>query len=217
MPTAARPPSTAWRRSFFDDLLKTTGLSKERLFIVPGNHDVNRAKIGVAARMMAPNLNSRDAVNQVLGDAAARRAFLERFEGYAAFLRDYLGHLPFDDEGYFYVRRLDLAGQQVAVLGLNSAWLAQGGEEDRNKLALGERQVRAALDAATEANLCIALLHHPFEWLRDCDRDDNEALLKEKCDFVLHGHLHRTGLACVRRPRLVRHDHWRGGRLRGTH
>ena len=194
------PAEYGLARAFFDDLLEATGLPKERLFVVPGNHDVDRKRIGFLARQAAPTLTTRDAINDLLGDAAARRAFLERFDGYAAFLRDYLGGPPLDGERYFYVRRLELAGQQVAVLGLNSAWLAQGGEEDRNRLALGERQVRAAIEAAEGAGVRIALLHHPFEWLRDCDRDDSEALLKEKCDFVLHGHLHRTGLVCVRDP-----------------
>jgi hypothetical protein len=49
----------------------------------------------------------------------------------------YFDHLAFDDKGY-YVHRLRLAGRRVTVLGLNSAWLAQGGEEDRGGLALGE-------------------------------------------------------------------------------
>ena len=65
----------------------------------------------------------------------------------------------------------------MAVLGLNSAWLARGGDEDRLKLALGERQVRAALDDALDADLRLALLHHPFDWLRDFDRKECQALL----------------------------------------
>src|SRR5512136_1761631 len=30
---------------FFDPILKVTGLSKDRLFLVPGNHDVNWSEI----------------------------------------------------------------------------------------------------------------------------------------------------------------------------
>ncbi len=114
-------------------------------------------------------------------------------------LRDYFeGHLVFDEHGAF-VRRLDLADRRVAVLGLNSAWLSAR-DEEYGRLALGERQVRQALEAAGEADLRIALLHHPFEWFQEFDRNDCEALLMQDCDFVLHGHLHRTGLLRLAMP-----------------
>jgi hypothetical protein len=52
---------------------------------------------------------------------------------------------------YFCVKFPDLPGPSVAILGLNSAWLSYGGEEDYGKLALGERQVREALARAERA------------------------------------------------------------------
>jgi len=65
------PAEYALTRAFFDDLLEATGLARERLFPVPGNHDVDRGKIGVVANMLASKVSTREAVNQVLGDAAA--------------------------------------------------------------------------------------------------------------------------------------------------
>jgi 3',5'-cyclic AMP phosphodiesterase CpdA len=203
---SGKPAEYNLARTFFDDLLQTTSLGTDRLFLVPGNHDVDRKRIGVTAELLGPTLSTRDAINKVLDDAATRHTFMKRFEGYAAFVDDYLGsYSAFNDEavdveGYFYTQCLNLAGQQIAILGLNSAWLAQGGEEDRNKLVLGERQVRAALDDAKDADLCIALLHHPFDWLRDFDRADAQALLYDECDFVLHGHMHQVGLLQARTP-----------------
>jgi hypothetical protein len=194
------PAEYALARAFFDELLAATRLSRQQLFPVPGNHDVDRKRIGLIAKEMGPKLTTREAVNDVLADSDARRAFMRRFAGYRAFVADHLGHIPFDDEDYFFVSHLDLAGCRLAVLGLNSAWRAQGGDEDRGRLALGERQVRKALDATRGADLRLAVLHHPFEWLSDFDREDGEALLARECDFVLHGHLHRTGLTLQQTP-----------------
>ncbi len=39
------------------------------------------------------------------------------------------------------------------------------------------------------ADLRIALMHHPFEWLADFDREVCEPLLMERCDFILRGHV----------------------------
>jgi 3',5'-cyclic AMP phosphodiesterase CpdA len=203
---SGKPQEYDLARAFLDDLLAVTTLGKDRLFLVPGNHDVDRGRISRGARGIAASLTDRGSANAVLADAGDRGLMLARFHGYREFVNGYLGpHLTFGDEaldgeGYFYVRNLKLAGQRIAVLGLNSAWLAQGGDEDRGRLALGERQMRAALDAAADADLRIAAMHHPFDWLRDFDRADAEALLCAGCDFVLHGHMHQVGLLQTRTP-----------------
>ncbi len=195
------PEEYALAKQFLDELLEATDLPKTRLFIVPGNHDVDRKAITRIAATTVSLLDNRQAVNEVLAADEDRSLMLHRFNAYAQFVGDYLaGHLPFDDKHYFYVRSLDLADRRVAVLGLNSAWLAYGGDKDRGRLVLGERQVRQALRVAENADVRIALLHHPFDWLRDFDREDCEALLVDKCDFILHGHLHRTGLLSLKTP-----------------
>ena len=190
---AGQAAEYALARRFFDDLLQTTGLGKEHLFLVPGNHDVDRRLITLPAQATADQLKDRESTNQVLGHAQNRRLMFDRFKGYAKFTREYLGgHLPFSNERYFYVRTLALAGLQVAVLGLNTAWLCASDEDKAKGLLIGERQARAALEAADGAGLKIALLHHPFDWLREFDQNDSAAMLVDGCDFILHGHLHQT-------------------------
>jgi hypothetical protein len=80
----------------------------------------------------------------------------------------------------------------IAILCLNSAWLCASDEDEAHKLLLGEHQVRVGLDKAKGAALKIVLLHHPFEHLREFDRRTSSALLSDNCDFILHGHLHRS-------------------------
>jgi formylglycine-generating enzyme required for sulfatase activity/predicted MPP superfamily phosphohydrolase len=194
------PEEYALAGQFFDELLKATGLPKTRLFTVPGNHDVDRQAISRGAKAIASSLDSRQAVDEVLTAAVDRRLIFRKFNYYADFVSGYFGgRLVFDDEHYFYVQPLDLADRRVAVLGLNSAWLSMS-DREFGRLVLGERQVRQALEAARDADLRIALLHHPFDWLQEFDRNDCEALLMQGCDFVLHGHLHRTGLLSLTMP-----------------
>lgn len=190
-------------RLFFDKLLTTTGLPCERLFVVPGNHDVDRNLITSGAKAIGTSLTDRDSVNTLLITPGDRRLVLARFKGYEGFVNNYFaGHLAFDDEHYFYVQELDLSGRRIALLGLNSAWLCASDQDKEQGLVIGERQTRAALDAeqATGAELKIALLHHPFDWLREFDQNDSAAMLLDNCDFVLHGHLHRTAMAQLVSP-----------------
>jgi len=186
---AGKPEEYDLARQFFDDLLAATGLGKDRLFPVPGNHDVDRRRISRGAQGIAASLTDRKSVNEVLANADDRRLMLARFQGYQTFVNDYLGdYLSFTDDapddvtsggGYFYTKHLEVAGQTITILGLNSAWLAQGGDEDRGRLVIGERQTRAALACAGDAGLKIALFHHPFDWLSSFDREDSGALLAD--------------------------------------
>jgi len=198
---ASLPEEYTIARQFLDDLLKTTALPKDRLFLVPGNHDVDRSAITAFGARATAALNSREAVNDFLATEADRAHVFRRFHNYRDFIHEYLGeeHIPFDHTRYFYVKEIEIAERRVAIMGLNSAWLA-GSDDDRNKLLLGERQVRTALGICGDANLCLAVMHHPFDWLQDFDCNDVEPLLCKGCDFVLHGHTHREGLLQTRTP-----------------
>ncbi len=188
---------------FFDDLLQATGLGKERLFLVPGNHDVDRRAISRGAQAVTDALDDRDTANAVLSTPADRQLVLARFQGYASFVNGYLaGHLAFDNDHYYYVKTLDLVGQRLALLGLNSAWVAASDQDKAQGLLLGERQTRTALREAdgAEATLKLALLHHPLDWLREFDQNDSGALVLDRCHFLLHGHLHQTATAQLTSP-----------------
>ena len=184
---------------FFDRLLSVTGVPKEQLFLVPGNHDVDRKLITARARATGAALTDRDKVNTFLATDQQRELIMKRFKAYARFVKDYLGQ-RFDDNHYFYVRRWNMDGRQVAVLGLNSAWLCASDKDKADGLLIGERQARTALEQTESASLRIALLHHPFDWLREFDQNDSATILVDQCHFILHGHLHLTAATQLTSP-----------------
>jgi 3',5'-cyclic AMP phosphodiesterase CpdA len=185
---------------FLNKLLEITQVPKLRLFIVPGNHDVNRSAITPGANAIAFTLTSHASLDQILITPEDRGLVFRRLGHYADFVKDFFGEeRRFDDEHYFYVEQIQVAGQRIALLGLDTAWLSAG-DNDRGRLALSERQIREALKASQDADWRIALLHHPFDWLLEFDQNNCEDLLMEGCRFILHGHLHRTGLLNLKTP-----------------
>ncbi len=187
-------------RQFFDDLLKETGLSKDKLIIAPGNHDVNHGLISRGAKAIAQSIDSRAVLDEILSTDEDRILVMRKFAHFDDFINGYAdGCFLNNDKRYYQVHRFKVAGKALAVLALNSAWLCMG-DEDQGNIALGEHQVREALSAVEDADLRIALMHHPFDWLHEFDRNDCEPLLLQKCDFILHGHQHRTGILSLATP-----------------
>ena len=183
---------------FFEPLLTTTHLSKERLFVVPGNHDIEWNKIDrTVARGMLGLLTDRDEVNLFLSPEQDRSLHFRKFESYANFINTYLaGHLFFDTQQYCYQHTLTLDDVNIMLLGLNSTWMsatncdAQGGVVDQGHLLIGERQLDSVSPKLTQFDLCLALMHHPLNWLHENERTRVKRRLSAKAHFILHGHLH---------------------------
>jgi predicted phosphodiesterase len=191
---SSTPAQYKLAREFFKRLLSVTQLPKERLFIVPGNHDVDRTVLTPLSTNVPQILVNRDITNGLLGNEHDRVLVLRRFRHYRDLINKYINRTPeFDHNTFFYTHIIPHNDWRIGILELNSAWLAAG-DKDESNLVLGERQVRTALAPVQSTDLRIALMHHPFTWLKPFEQNDSTVLLKEQCDFILHGHLHTPGM-----------------------
>jgi predicted phosphodiesterase len=180
----------------FTPVLEAAGLGKDRIFIIPGNHDLDRRKFQYLSAALTQPFSFDAEVNQWLAKKSDRKYVLIPFEAYDEFIHSYNGQ---DHPTFASVMHLEIEGEKVALLGLNSALmcgrnkiLKNGKEEvdDYGKLVVGEPQLEDGLDRIEEADVCIAVLHHPFEWLMHNERSRTEEQLGEKFHFILCGHEH---------------------------
>ena len=181
---------------FFDELLAALGLPRERLFVVPGNHDVDR-KLSVG---LVRTLHNREECDDYFGPAVPKphatqkmRAFGQWFDGYFQGIRRF----P-TESSCAAVETLNIDALTLAVLPVNSA-LFSVDDSDHAKLLLGRRCLDAALLElrATKAAVKIVLLHHPLDWLSDVERSNVKAALHKDADVILRGHLHETDVETV--------------------
>ena len=177
-------------------LMAATDLSVERVVMVPGNHDVNRAAISRPMERGLETLLSSDnpqAARQELVtlfaesdpelDSArltAWREFSQRF--YAASVPT-----PIHPNSLFF--RASVHDIEVGIIALNSAWRSAG-DEDKGRLIVGAPQLDAGLALAAGTDLQIVVLHHPLEWLADWDANDLRRALEHSRLLVLSGHQH---------------------------
>ena len=171
---------------------KLGGLAPERLLLVPGNHDVDRAKGGFLAEAVQEKLLSGGDQRQiaiVLSESPEREILLQRQAAYLAFYADWLGAPQAQP---WWQRTIALRGTKLHIAGLDSAWMACG-DEDRGRLLLGRYQLTQTVetDEAEGAGWRIALMHHPWDYLAEFDSHPSRAVVHQSCDLLLRGHLHR--------------------------
>lgn len=188
---------------FFEPILRALELSPDKLFIVPGNHDVDRSRLDlVPPAWQDPNI-SRDDVNKWLSDEERREGVLKPFVAFSEFVRNFTGQEP---PHYANARIFEIGDIKVGLLGLNSALLSgrniikirnKDEVEDARHLVLGEPQVRHGVSLLEQANIRIVVVHHPLDWLLEHDLERVLPQLADNFQFVLHGHLHKSAVSAI--------------------
>ena len=181
---------------FFNELQAASGMSKKRIFCVAGNHDIDRDRQKLCFQGGRVMLRATSQVDSLLAGGEDLDTLLLRQENYRQFQRSYFSDQKRAQtlDGLSYVSRLEVNETQVAIVGLDSAWLAEGGMDDHGKLLIGERQVINAIELAYEGeaspNIIVGMAHHPLHLLQDLDRQPVQSRIEREFHFLHCGHLH---------------------------
>ena len=179
---------------FLIELSDTLKLSYDKIYCVPGNHDVQRDRQKMCFAGARQKLESVNAVYSFLNDIEERTTLQNRLHNYyefeECFFKNQTRIRTSDELGY--VSFVEIEEFHIAVLGLNTAWLAEGGDGDDRQILLGEHQADDAIRIAQDAkpHIVIGIQHHPFDLLRRFDQQSTQSSLEKVCQFIHCGHLH---------------------------
>ena len=179
---------------FLSNLVDSVGISSDKVFCIPGNHDVQRDRSKMCFLGTRSEIKNEGDVYKFLADDNERKDLLRRQENYRAFEACFLGEQDreYTEDKLGYISKVEVDDLRIAIIGLNSSWLSEGGTSDEGKLLIGESQVKSAIDIAKGyvPHVVLSLQHHPFDLLQRFDRRPVQRRLEEACDFIHCGHLH---------------------------
>jgi UDP-2,3-diacylglucosamine pyrophosphatase LpxH len=182
---------------------------RERAFVVPGNHDVDRGQLDLIVahqdKVLAMDDDGfRTEVGRLVTTPRLMRSFGERLHAYCDHTARVLGPAravvadrPWRSDV------VEFQGIRVGVASMCSAWMCGPDDDSKHRrIVLGEAQARELAQEleAAGAHLRIALLHHPLDWLHEAEEGVIAGVLRRSFDVVLHGHRHRSEAS-----RLVTH------------
>ncbi len=177
---------------FCDQLLKITNLSKQQLFIVPGNHDVNRDEINPAHKKRLYLFDDQDGISDILSDSELSPILMKKLDAFYKFHNEFFCQESKFNEHFTIAKPIIIDGtdSKINLLGLNSALFAGYNGDDEKKLAFGLHQSSQAFQTIDKnAALTIAFFHHPFSCFHTCE-DTTQSQIKQHADVILTGHLH---------------------------
>lgn len=184
--------ATTW----ISELCSVAGCPQERVFVVPGNHDVNRntiqnqptTKNAQAAIAGAPDIEREGVLREQIHDSKSALALMTPIASYNDFAAKYNCQVFLPDR-IKWVQDLDLKnGTKLRLHGLTSTLLSglRGKDDTRAQLYLSPLQTVFDPD---QDIVHLVLCHHPPDWL--VDQDDVEDAMKGAVAIQMFGHKHR--------------------------
>jgi len=169
---------------------RACGVALERVYAVPGNHDVNgkattnkRDQKALRSYRMASHPD--ETIDDALSDAEMLALLRARQAGYLAFTE----HLAPACRALYWKTTIGTEGRRIRLVGLNTALLADI-RDDRGKLQLGKHQLTETMMGIDDDEIVIVLSHHPLgdRWLRDEKHARN--FMRGRAHVHLCGHMH---------------------------
>lgn len=173
------------------DIYETEDL-KDKVFIVPGNHDVQRNISRLidtySLHQTQPHLfdNTKEAF-EIRKDLAAR------FCEFATAFRD-LCHVEYlTNNNVTFKKELKINDIGVNIVLLNTSWFCQS-DQDFEHLSTGYTSLETNLKSISPKSpqFTFVVGHHPTDWLRPSEKEKINNLLAKYGCIYLHGHKHQA-------------------------
>jgi predicted phosphodiesterase len=179
----------------------------ERIYVIPGNHDVNRGT--TRNNLSVRNVHRAIAnatQNEREGELLAQfrhpdtgRALMESIAAYNVFAARFSCQVYTPDK-LFWHQDLPLGnGRTLRIYGLTSTLLSGADGQNDLRMRLYLSPLQTALDPA-DGVVNLVMCHHPPDWLMD--QDDVEDAVNGRATIQFFGHKHRTRI--YRDPRYIR-------------
>lgn len=200
---SGKPDEYNLARDFFNALSQAAKIQKKRIYCVPGNHDIDRSRQESCFEDVRSKLDSQQLVDEMLEPDDNLHELLKREENYRRFQDEYFENQErkSTSDGLAYVSHLKIGDIILAIVGLDSAWLAKGGPEDHCNLLIGERQAINAMNLAQDVDdpphVVITMAHHPCHLLQEFDRRVVQKRIERTSQFFHYGHLHHPEARAV--------------------
>ena len=192
-------------RTWLVKLCKAIGCETENVWVVPGNHDVDRDSVTKLVRTVQNSIQEAtvDKIDRrirqyVHEDSKGAEVLASSLSQYYKFSSLYGCKPKSGNLTWEYDLTLNL-GYTLRLVGLNSALVSNRDDHQRNRpLIVGQAQLHLP---RTKGCLYASLCHHPVTWLKDGPNVHNK--LCKRVSLQLFGHVHEQALRQVGNSLIV--------------
>lgn len=184
-------------KDFLKTICDSLSIGHDRVFCVPGNHDVNQSvpKKNMAIKLLQDKLESTETV-ELFDDILARihRADEDReqlyrpIEEYNRFATQYCSTASQDE--HILLFKIALSDKYILkIFGMNSTVISNADDHKSQETERLMRIGRSMLPQREQNTIILTLCHHPPECWKDTDKQ-LEGTMNHRVNIQLYGHKH---------------------------
>ncbi|SDN16121.1 Calcineurin-like phosphoesterase [Ensifer sp. YR511] len=192
------PPTDTHAEAYdilLEPLQKAANISSERMFIVAGNHDVDRVAVSrhqAQHQNWRETSNSMEMMNQAYLEDAFSDAYFDKFANYLD-LEDYMSKgTKVYGNIFCSVYYIDALNTDLVIF--NSSMLSTGGlpgtGRDEGLLMIPEYAIRDAIAKLTPGSFRIFTTHHPLNAFTETGASYLSKEIQKHANLHLFGHMH---------------------------
>ena len=181
------------KKELIEPIRDALNLENKDVLLVPGNHDTDWAGFSFSTKKAIKSLR-KDHDSAEIGELQDELLSGEKHP-YMSWL-DFIGQFYSGSVNVVEIKEFYQTYKHgnVGIACLNTGWSAIG-EDDRENLFIGERQIDAALKSITGFKEKVIIMHHPLEWLHPEERKLLSAKITNfKVSTVFYGHMHEFNI-----------------------
>lgn len=175
----------------FEPILEKFPSLNNRIFFVPGNHDLNRNNIGTSNKMLKTQLLSNETNRFEIYQEFTKKGNvgLEEFNDFSnVFFNNFDGEKSLSNFSNSF--KVKINDKTIGISCLNTSWLCYD-DLDKGELLLLENQLLDSLNFIEECDVKISLIHHPLEFLHESEKEKISEIIQKEYDLVFLGHTHK--------------------------
>lgn len=186
-----------------EEICLAGGFGKDRVFMVPGNHDVTRHRYNPTFHADPHNKLKQNPFCLETEEDDYSRALSPLFEKYISFIQNFPlmvnEHQKFKLPGFIH-HKLDIDGLTLNLCGLNSALVAGPNDDNPSGISKEVKELQnrccgfhylSRMVKNTRNNLNLVVSHYPLSWIHELERQKVQQLLQQKNAILLTGHTHQ--------------------------
>lgn len=180
---------------FILELISRIEIDKEKVFIIPGNHDLNRNipdNRGNIVKELCETgiLDEEKEFNNIKSLIYAQNNFFNTY-------KNILGR-EYPKENIHFVEKLI---EGVNIIHLNTSWMCYDSRVEDGRIHVGINSVYKCLEEVNKEDFNIVIGHHRLEDLNQQERNHLKSIFKNKgIDMYLGGHCHQ---AIIKQDRIA--------------
>ena len=160
------------------------------ILLVPGNHDVDRDVIDDPQKKYRENLTVSIVKEMMEKNNVTWKNIIKRQANWLNFVKSVPKQTwELDPVTNLCTGIIDAGGKKIGIAGLNSSW-ASHEKKEQGAIWIGEHQISLAHSKLKDADLQIAIAHHPIDWLNPEDKTIIRQKVESKFHIFCHGHEH---------------------------